>query len=256
MTRLSKSWLILITLLLGILVGVGTAVAQTDNELDLGLSRDFGTGIGNNIQGTFSFRVSGPDDLATVTFYIDDQIVAEDNEAPFRHQFKTEAYPLGVHTLRATGLTQDGRELSSNSLTRNFISGSSAGRTTLYIVIPILIIAIGGRLLSSWITNRGRNKSQGQSEINVHGPFGGTICPKCNKPFARHIWGFNVVVGKYDRCPHCGKWSLVRAMPPDVLDASVEAMQQAKATQDQVKPDDTDDEDRLRKRLDDSKFDS
>ncbi len=254
MTRLSKSWLILITLLLGILVGVGTAVAQTDNELDLGLSRDFGTGIGNNIQGTFSFRVSGPDDLATVTFYIDDQIVAEDNEAPFRHQFKTEAYPLGVHTLRATGLTQDGRELSSNSLTRNFISGSSAGRTTLYIVIPILIIAIGGRLLSSWITNRGRNKSQGQSEINVHGPFGGTICPKCNKPFARHIWGFNLVVGKYDRCPHCGKWSLVRAMPPDVLDASVEAMQQAKTTQE--KSTDTNDEDRWRKRLDDSKFDS
>ena len=38
MTRLSKSWLILITLLLGMVVGVATAVAQSDNELDLGLS--------------------------------------------------------------------------------------------------------------------------------------------------------------------------------------------------------------------------
>ncbi|MAU00504.1 MAG: hypothetical protein CL608_25455 [Anaerolineaceae bacterium] len=255
MTRPSKSWLILIILLLGIVVGAGTAVAQADNELDLGLSRDFGTGIGNNIQGTFSFRVSGPDDLASVTFYIDDQIVGEDSEAPFRLQFKTDDYPLGVHTFHATGLTQDGRELTSNSITRNFISGSTAGRTTLYIVIPIIIIAIGGRLLSSWIANRGR-KSQGKTEINVHGSFGGTICPKCNKPFARHIWGLNLVVGKYDRCPHCGKWSLVRAMHPDVLDAAVEAMQQAEATQTQEKPSDTNDEDRWHKRLDDSKFDT
>ena len=255
MSRLSKSWLILIVLLLGMLVGMGTAVAQTDNELDLGLSRDFGTGIGNNIQGTFSFHVSGPEDLASVSFYIDDQIVGEDSGPPFRLQFKTDNYPLGVHTLHATGLTQDGRELTSNSLSRNFISGSTAGRTTLYIVIPIIIIAIGGWLLSSWIANQG-HKSEGQSAINVHGPFGGTICPKCNKPFARHIWGLNLVVGKYDRCPHCGKWSLVRAMHPDVLDAAVEAMQQAETRQSQAKPDDTDDEGRRRKRLDDSKFDS
>jgi hypothetical protein len=255
MTRLSKSWLILIALLLGMLVGVGTAVAQTNNELDLGLSRDFGTGIGNNIQGTFSFRVSGPDDLTNITFYIDDQIVGEDSEAPFRLQFKTDDYPLGVHTLHATGLSQDGRELTSNSLTRNFISGSAAGRTTLYIIIPIIIIAIGGRFLSSWIANRGR-KSAGQSDINVHGPFGGTICPKCNNPFARHVWGLNLIVGKYDRCPHCGKWSLVRAVHPAVLDAAVEARQQAEATQNQTKPDDINDENRWRKRLDDSKFDS
>jgi hypothetical protein len=237
------------------LVGLGTAVAQTENELELGLSRDFGAGFGTNIQGTFSFRVAGPDDLASVTFYIDDQIVGEDSEAPFRLQFKTDNYPLGVHTLHTTGLTQDGRELTSNSLSRNFIFGSSAGRTTLYIVIPIIIIAIGGRFLSSWIANRGR-ESGGKSETNVHGPFGGTICPQCNKPFARHIWGLNVVVGKYDRCPHCGKWSIVRALPPDVLDAAVEAMQQTEAAQNQEKPTNTDDKDRWHKRLDDSKFDN
>ncbi len=50
MSRLLKSRLILIVLLLGMFVGVGTAVAQTDNELDLSLRRDFGTGIGNNPQ--------------------------------------------------------------------------------------------------------------------------------------------------------------------------------------------------------------
>jgi hypothetical protein len=254
MTRLFKSWLVLTIALFGMVIGAGTAVAQTDNALSLSLSRDFGAGFGNSIQGTFSFRVSGPDNLASVTFYIDDQIVGQDNEAPFRLQFKTDTYPLGVHTLHATGITQDGQTLSSNSLSRNFISGGTAGRTTLYIVIPIIAISIGGLLLSSWIANRGR-KSGGQTTINVHGPVGGTICPKCNKPFARHIWGLNVVVGKYDRCPHCGKWSLVRAMNRDILDAAVEAMQQAETRQMQ-QPNDIDDEARQRKRLDDSKFDS
>jgi hypothetical protein len=253
MIRPSKSWLVLIIVLLGMVPGVATAVAQTNNELSLSLSRDFGTGIGNNIQGTFSFRVSGPDNLASVSFYIDDQIVGQDSEAPFRLQFKTDTYPLGVHTFHAIGITQDGQELRSNSLSRNFISGSAAGRTTLYIVVPIIVISIGGLFLSSWIANRG-HKSSGQSAINVHGPVGGTICPKCNKPFARHIWGLNVVVGKYDRCPHCGRWSLVRALQPDILNAAVEAMQQAETRQ--MQPNDIDDKARLRKRLDDSKFDS
>jgi hypothetical protein len=63
-------------------------------------------------------------------------------------------------------------------------------------------------------------------------------------------------VGKYDRCPHCGKWSIVRALPPDVLDAAVEAMQQTEAAQNQEKPTNTDDKDRWHKRLDDSKFDN
>ena len=44
-------------------------------------------------------------------------------------------------------------------------------------------------------------------------------------------------------------------MPPDVLDAAVEAMAQAEAAQNQAASDDMDDDDRWRKRLDDSKFD-
>lgn len=249
-----KGWLIFLLVLLSFVMGVGTAVAQSDEALTLRLNRDFGTGLGTSVQGTFSFRVTGPDDLATVSFYIDEQLVGQDSEAPFRLQFKTDNYPLGVHTLYATGVTQNGRELTSNSISRNFISSSSANRTTLYIVIPIIALSVGGILLSAWIANRGR-KASGKTDINVNGPFGGTICPKCGKPFARHVWGLNMVVGKYDRCPHCGKWSLVRAMHPDVLEAAVEAMVQADAAQNPAQADDINDESHWRKRLDDSKFD-
>ena len=257
MSLLRRSWLTLV-LLLAIFVGVGTAVAQSesDDELSLRLSRDFGTGLGSNIQGTFSFRISGPDNLARVTFYIDDQIVGEDSEAPFRLQFKTDDHSVGVHTLRAVGVTQDGQELTSNSLSRNFISGSAANRIIFYIVIPIVLLVIGGRLLSSWIVNRGRNAS-GEPVLNVNGAFGGAICPKCSKPFAMHIWGLNIVIGKFDRCPHCGKWSVVRRVPQDALNTAVEATQQAEAAKSESQATDhSDDETSWRKRLDDSKFDS
>ncbi|GJM40624.1 MAG: hypothetical protein DHS20C20_09060 [Ardenticatenaceae bacterium] len=245
-----SAWIFVVLLSL---VGVGTAVAQESNQLKLRLSRDFGAGFGTSIQGRFSFRVDGPDNLESVSFYIDDQLVGKDNEAPFRLQFETDSYELGTHTLYAIGQTASGEELRSNEISRNFISSSSSNRTLLYIIVPILVISLGGILLASWIANRGQ-KGGKSANLNVHGPFGGTICPKCNKPFARHIWGLNLVVGKFDRCPHCGKWSLVRALPREQLDTAVDAME-AKAKQNQPKPPD-DDEDSWRKRLDDSKFDS
>lgn len=253
---MKRKWLLSCFLLLGMVFVGETAVAQTDNNLTLRLSRDFGSAFGSNIQGTFSYRVSGPDNLASVTFYLDDQIIGEDSEEPFRLQFKTEDYPLGVHTFSATGLTQDGQELTSNSLTRNFISSSDSTRSLLYIVVPILLLSFGGIFISWWLANR-KNKANGKDNLNVHGAWGGTICPKCNKPFARHIWGINLGIGKFDRCPHCGKWSVVRHVHPDILSAAIEAMQQAEANNaDNLAPDSAEDEANQRKRLDDSRFDN
>ncbi|VAW30179.1 hypothetical protein MNBD_CHLOROFLEXI01-2952 [hydrothermal vent metagenome] len=255
---MKQRWLLYCFLLLGMVFVGGTAVAQSNNTLTLRLSRDFGTGIGSNIQGTFSYRVSGPDDLASVTFYLDDQIIGEDSEAPFRLQFMTEDYPLGIHTFSAIGLTKEGQELTSNSLTRNFISGSDATRSTLYIAAPILLLSFGGIFISWWLTSRKNKANRKKDILDVHGTWGGTVCPKCNKPFARHIWGINIGIGKLDRCPHCGKWSVVRRVHPDILiNKAVEAMQQAEASNTHHStPDSADEEASQRKRLDDSRFDN
>ncbi len=40
------------------------------------------------------------------------------------------------------------------------------------------------------------------------------------KPFGMHIWGLNALGGKYDRCDHCGKWSIVRRASPSALAAA------------------------------------
>lgn len=182
-----------------------------------------------------------------VVFLMDGENIGEDEEAPFRWQFKTDSFPLGTHTMSTVGYTVDGRTLQSNTLQRQFTSSSESNRLLYWVIIPIIVLALGGRLLSSRVANRG---SQQTGQPAVSGPFGGTLCPKCGRPFAMHIWGFNVVVGKYDRCPHCGKWSLVRRVHPDILAGAVEAF-----ADDEEEGPSTNAPDSFTKQLDDSRFD-
>lgn len=244
-----KMWLV-VWLLLAVTV---TAVAAQDG-LQLSLSRDFGAGFGTEIQGRFSMRVAGPDDLVRVLFFIDETRVAEQMTPPFRYQFNTGNFPPGTHVMRAVGYTADGRELTSNTITRTFITSSDSNQRAIVIVVPIIALALGVGLFSWWLASRGQ-KASGQAAIS--GPFGGAICPKCHKPFARHLWGVNVVIGKLDRCPHCGKWSVVQRAHPDLLQASYEAMLQAeKSAADTLAPSPEDEEKTFHKQLYDSRFDN
>jgi hypothetical protein len=236
--------------LLAFLGWAGIASAQDGPALSLRLSRDVGAGFGSQIQGTFSFHVTGPASLERVVFLIDEQEIGEDTEAPFRLQFRTGNYAAGVHTLSAVGFTTDGRQLSSNSLRREFITGSAATRRMLAIIIPILILVVAGRAISAWIANRNRQKA---GLPPIHGPLGGTICPNCAQPYAFHIWSFNLVAFRIDRCPHCGQWKIVKKYHPDLLAASAEAMMKAKersASQTSPSPDE-----KVRQQLEDSRFD-
>ena len=79
------------------------ALAQSAQELQLGMSRDFGYGgFGNDIQGLFTLKIKNPPaDLTRVEFYIDSTLMGEDTAAPFNLQFNTDSYPLGEHTFSA-----------------------------------------------------------------------------------------------------------------------------------------------------------
>ena len=87
-------------------------------ELTISFSRDFGySSGGGDIQGLFSIKVGGPDTLTKVVFYIDDEAIGEDTEAPFKLQFNTDSYSLGQHAIYAVGTTSDGRELKTKLVT-------------------------------------------------------------------------------------------------------------------------------------------
>ena len=239
--------------LLLFLILTPSAFAQTDAALQLGLRRDFGTGIGASIQGTFSLRAEGPADLERVVFYLDDQPMAEVTAPPFRYQFHTDAYPPGLHTFSAVGHTAVGQEIASNTITRNFLTSGEATKIMVWIIAPVLALVLVGGLITGWLARR--RHAANPEMMAVDGAFGGAICPKCKRPFARHWWGLNIVVGKYDRCPHCGKWSIVQRAHPAVLEAALEAMKQADAQAGAPLPP-TDEQDALHRRLDESRFDN
>jgi hypothetical protein len=207
----------LITVLVALLAA-GTAWAQ-DDELKLNVRRVFGYGAGSQIQGIFRLTATGPAELQSVTFTIDGETLNSDSEAPFQTQFVTDDHPLGWHELGATGITAGGQTLTATPRRFEFVPASRAFEMIGAIVIPLLVviglvmaISIGGPLLFG----RKRQPLPAGAERR-YGVFGGTICPKCGRPFARHLWALNLPGGKLDRCDNCGRWSLTRAMPLDVL---------------------------------------
>ena len=230
------------------------ALAQS-GELRLSLSRDWGYGgFGNDIQGLFSMRVSGPDNLVKVAFYIDETRIGAATEAPFRLQFTTDDYPLGEHRLYAVGTTSDEQELRSNEIVVVFVAASEGGKAALKIVLPVVIIVVGSMLLSVLIpmlSGRGKTQQLPLGEERHYGVGGGAICPKCQRPFALPFLAPNLGLSKFARCPYCGRWGLVRAR-------SIPALR--KAEQDELewaKPEDSpqaSEGEKLRKEVDDSRY--
>lgn len=195
------------------------AAGQSTEPLKLRLNRIFGYSMGSEMQGTFNLKATGPGDLTRVTFYIDGAVLAEDTEAPFQVQIHTDNYQLGTHTFSAAGVTSSGAELASNQIQGKFVSAAEGGSAGLRILIPVLAVVLGAFVVSTLLTlatsSKLRNLPPGAPRS--YGFSGGAICPSCGRPFGMHVFGLNLVVGKLDRCPFCGKWSLMRRASPEAL---------------------------------------
>ena len=244
----------LLTLLLSLAITI-PALAQAEAELQLGMSRDFGYSSGTgSIQGTFSMRASGPDNLVRVIFFIDGEVMAEDTESPYRYQFTTDSYPLGIHILTATGYTNDGGELHSNEIKVEFVSSEEGMQSAFGILGPILGL-VSVIILLSFVGPLLLSRKQASVQLGTqrnYGFRGGTICPKCKRPFQLRLLSFNFGFHKLEICPHCRKWSFVRPRPLAELRTAEDAeLEQAQAQG--LIPEESEQE-KLRKELDSSRF--
>ncbi len=241
--------------LLFLVMSAGVAAAQAD-ELTLRMRRDFGYASGTgDIQGRFSLTASGPDDLTSVEFFIDGELMGSVTEPPFRLQFVTDDYPLGVHTLSATGSTTDGQLLESNAITGNFVAAGegleAAGRITL-LVLGAMVAVFAVASLVMWLVTRGRPPLP-LGAPRHYGIHGGTICPHCHRPYSMHFFALNLLVGRLDRCPHCGRWRMVRRVSPAELESAERAERGASAPETEVQT--LSAEEKLRRGLEDSRYD-
>jgi hypothetical protein len=228
-----------------------------EEELVLRLRRNFGYGGSGEIQGLFTMIAEGSEALTRVTFYIDDQVIGEDQEAPFQVQFSTDSYPLGMHSLRATGFTENGDEFPSNSIEIEFVSAEAGWKAGIQLVVPILVIlaiVVGVGILLTVITSKKRmNPAPGTPR--KYGFSGGSICPKCSRPTPIHFMGLNLGTKKYDRCENCGKWSLMQSIPLAKLrQAEAEELTRAALEENQASANLHRPEEKLRKELDDSRY--
>jgi hypothetical protein len=251
--RSIRKWLLI--LVLGLLP-VGAALAQDAPELELFIRRNIGYSGGSQIQGSFRAEATGPADLLQVTFKIDGEALGVDAEAPFRVDFDTDDYATGWHTFTAEGETASGRVLLSNERRFEFVTAAESWQAARDIMVPMFsllgIVLILGLGLSVLQIRQTKKNPVPLGAPRRYGVMGGTICPKCGRPFSRHWWGLNAGLGKFDRCDHCGKWSLVRALPLEQLRAA-EAAELQQATSGPA-PAEMSEEERLRKQIEESRY--
>jgi hypothetical protein len=200
-------------------------VGAQEEAYTVHLRRDFGYGAGSNVRGTFSISITGDESqVVSVEFLIDGQVMATLDQPPFRFQFHTDSYGFGEHYLSARVHLQDGRIETTPERRLNFVTpGDERGG------VVGIVVGVGGAILFSLLVyalvqmrfSKGKPKTAFQpGQERSYGMFGGTICPKCGRPFPRHWWGLNMVAGRLDRCEHCGKWSMTTRAAPEALRAA------------------------------------
>jgi hypothetical protein len=86
----------------------------------------------------------------------------------------------------------------------------------------------------------------------VYGAAGGAVCPRCTLPYSRNPLSPNLLFGKLERCPHCGKWGIARAASRSELDAAEVRLRQdsQRGTLEAA-----DEQGRLQQEIEDSRFD-
>jgi hypothetical protein len=224
--------------------------------LVLGMSRDFGYGGFGEVQGAMRLKVSGPSDLQRVVFLLDDEVMGEATVAPWQLAFHTDSFAPGKHSMTAVGYTSGGLTLQSNEISTRFLSATEAGGATSRLVVSLLG-GIGALMLLSFglttFLSRGRKAATAPGSPRSYGLAGGAICPGCHRPYARHYLAPNMILGKLERCPHCGKWAVVAARSPAEL-AAAEAAELAQANS-QNALDAAEGADRMAQDLEDSRFD-
>ena len=204
---MSKAKIFLFVLLVSV-VSVPAFAQDVDDRLNVHLRRDFGYRAGGRIQGRFTISADGPHGLEQVKYLLDGDIVAEVSESPFKFTFSTSDYAVGAHTLSAIGVTPSGLEIFAEGIRLEFISAEESWQQVANIAIPLIVGIVALTVLGTLLlTLMGRRS--GGFKLGNYGSAGGAVCRRCGFPYPRHFLSPNLLVGKLDRCPHCGKWAII-----------------------------------------------
>ncbi len=244
--------------LLTVLILIILLPFQTQGEeYRLGVSKSFGYNNGERIRGSFKLEIIGDEaQIASVSFRVDGQEIVLVNAAPFKASLDTNAYPAGAHLLSAVVTTRDGRSINTPERTFRFLSADEESVDMRALLGPMLgliaAIFVIGILSQTVLMRRRKPLDLAPGAARHYGLKGGSICPRCKRPFGLHFWSINLAVGVYDRCDFCGKWALYRRRSSTELAAAEAA--EAVALQTRPQTAEKSEEEKLREMLDQSKY--
>jgi hypothetical protein len=197
------------------------ANVSAEPTITLSFNRDNGYSNGADINGLFTARATVSSDVVRVEFYLNGTLQSN-TTSPYSWSFDTTAYPLGTYTIRAVAYDTNGAQTVAER-TVNFVETPSwisyLPFIIILLVVPIVILSV--------LSLRKRNNS--------------SACPKCGNN-APQILPVNLGALHLKRCSNCGKLYF-RGKPYNPSE-----------NDDSPPPKSPSDEDRLRKDIDNSKY--
>jgi hypothetical protein len=145
-------------------------------SLTISLDRNFGTGLGSLIQGTFTLRGSGPEAVQNLTVYFNGEQVHFVTGNTIAWQFNTGDYPSGSTNITLFGVDDVGAiYIASRQVT--FLGGAASNIFTfgiLALVVIVILARYGPRLM-------GLRKSEPRTNSNVNIRFRGVTSRTCRR---------------------------------------------------------------------------
>jgi Zn ribbon nucleic-acid-binding protein len=195
------------------------AFAQIE-AYELVFRREWGVGLPGQVQGRMSLTLKGDlDAVAHVQYIMDEQEMASVTAPTLKFEFNTDDFEPGTHTFYANVSTKDGKNHQTPTFSVNFMAAGEAGKFTRNLFIGIGALMLLVALLSFFLAKRQRDAMKAKG-VSTNGLRGAAVCPKCSQAFTRSIWGINLVAKRYERCPHCGNWSITQRATQAEIDVA------------------------------------
>jgi hypothetical protein len=224
MLRKSLPFLSIVCVILMLALSAFPVFAQQD-EFRLGVTRVFGYSSGDEIRGSIKLYIIGSTaTIKSVEFLLDGKSIGTGVAPSFDITFQTTDFAEGYHDLSASVETLDGQTVNVASRRFNFVSQASEASGVGKFIIPLLgiilvviVFAVGAQVL--FFSKKFINMPPGTPRH--YGLRGGTICPRCKRPYPLHWWAINAGIrSRFDRCDFCGKWAVVGPKPIEELRAA------------------------------------
>jgi hypothetical protein len=207
------------------LVFISQVWAEPTISLSIDKTSGYNTPGNTEINGYFTVYASTSSDVERVEFYLDNVLQYNDTNSPFDWHFDTNDYALGQHNITAVAFGTSGQQISA-SLSTNIVDVPILWTT----IVPILLVvgSIALVLLSVWFFRKGYRSND---------------CPKCGYSAPQQFYFIHFGLRNYlKRCPQCGKFYFCgKSYKPSDND-------------DSPPKESPSDEDRLRKDIDNSKY--